>query len=175
MATTNKQAAESASGSHSALFQLVEVERQSFNLLRDIEQARMELHHSYLEKRMALLAANKDNVEWLLGAMSELRKERVSFQKKSLPEIADALQDGKVPQQQVTDWLCEVSKFYHGDISAAQKLIAIDVAELDEKLFETTKATFSARMSTAQQRQEASDRAAPVEQADERPEDDDRQ
>jgi hypothetical protein len=76
----------------------------------------------------------------LLEALSDLRKERLSFQKKAIPEIAMALKEGQIPDEQASEWLTMITQVYHQDVTLAQKMIAVDVDEIDTDLFQKIKA-----------------------------------
>jgi len=125
-----------SSPSTDPVFQL---ERARFELLNEIEAARLELQHSYAAKKMELLKANKAEAEWLLGALAELRKERVTFQKKAIAEISAALAESKVNETLSSEWLTNINKLYHEDIALAQKMISVDIEEVDSNLFQQLK------------------------------------
>jgi hypothetical protein len=115
---------------------LFELEQKRLNLLKSVEEARLQLAHQFTEKRLQLLAKYKPNVEWLLSSLSDIRKERVSFEKKGIAEVWEALVEAKIPEEQIKPWLADLHRFYHEDLSLAEKLLAADVSEFDLKSFD---------------------------------------
>lgn len=117
----------------------VALEKARFELLKEIERERLNFQHEYAERRMKLLKENQGEMEWMLEALSDLRQERVKFQKKALPEIAEALKDSKVPDEIVNEWLTTIANTYHRDLTLAQDMIAADVESVDDALFSQIK------------------------------------
>lgn len=125
---------------------IVALEKSRFDILKEIESARLNLQHEYAEKRMKLLKENQAEMEWLLEGLGDLRKERMKFQKKALPEIAEALNDSKVPEEIVHEWLGGIADQYNKDLSLAQELLAADIESVDEELFTRLKSEVEERL-----------------------------
>ena len=96
--------------------------------------------------RLELLSKNREHIDWLLDSLSDLRKERMNFEKKSLPEIASALKDGAVPPQIAEGWLTDISSLYHQDISAAQRLLALDTPTDGEAAYDSLRRDLDERL-----------------------------
>jgi hypothetical protein len=128
-----------ANQSEQVLNQLLQFEEKRLKMLKNVEEARLELHHNYAEKRAKLLSENKETFSWLLDSLSELRKERINFQKKAISEINDALLDSKVPEDLTKEWLHLITKLYHSDVSVAQKMVSVDFEEIDDQAFDSLK------------------------------------
>lgn len=124
-----------SSQSENVFTEILEIEKKRFEMLTLIEEARLKLQHEYAEKRAKLLSENKDIFSWLLDSLSELRKERINFQKKAISEISETLQDCKVPEDLTKEWLKLINKLYHDDVTVAQKMISVDFDEIDNNLF----------------------------------------
>jgi len=116
------------------------------DLLNKIEESRLKLHYEYTEKRAKLLTDNKEVFEWLTESLSDLRKERINFQKKAIAKINSALTDAKVPDDLIKEWLLLITKLYHEDISTAKKMVSVDFEEIDNKLFDDLKETISKKL-----------------------------
>lgn len=125
--------------SEKALDTILQFEQKRFEMLTKIEEARLKLQHDYAEKRAKLLSENKEIFSWLLDSLSDLRKERINFQKKAISEINESLQNSKVPEDLTKEWLNQISRLYHEDISLAQKMVSVDFNEIDNQEFDKLK------------------------------------
>jgi len=134
--------------SEKALNAILEFEQKRFEMITNIEEARLKLHHDYAERRAKLLSENKEIFSWLLDSLSDLRKERITFQKKAVSEINETLQDCKVPEELTKEWLHLITKLYHDDISVAQQMVSVDFEEIDDDVFNNLKNVIENKLHT---------------------------
>lgn len=138
----------SSKTSEKALDAIFQFEQKRFEMLTKIEEARLKLQHDYAEKRAKLLSENKEIFSWLLDSLSDLRKERINFQKKAISEINESLQNCKVPEDLTKEWLLQIAKLYHDDISVAQKMVSVDFDEIDNQEFDNLKEVMKTKLDT---------------------------